>query len=86
MILHYTRHFKARIKQRIKKNPALKKKIASQLEIFYENPKHPSLRLHKLRGRRINQYSIWIEENLRITFIKEKQNDILTDIITHDQY
>lgn len=86
MNLHYTNHFKHRLKQRIKKKPGLKKKVIAQLNLLLENPRAPSLRLHKLKGKRINQYSIWIEANLRITFIKEKQTYILTDVLTHDQY
>ncbi|MBU2591945.1 hypothetical protein KKD61_00605 [Patescibacteria group bacterium] len=86
MNLRYTSHFKRKLKQTIKKKPALKKKTTLQLNLLLRNPNHPSLRLHKLRGKRINQYSIWLESNLRITFIKEKQNYILTDILTHDQY
>lgn len=86
MNLHYTDHFKRKLKQKIKKKSALKKKITLQLNLLLKNPNHPSLRFHKLRGKRINQYSIWIESNLRIIFIKEKQSYILTDILTHDQY
>ena len=86
MNFHYTSHFKRKLKQTIKKKPALEKETTLQLNLLLRNPNHPSLRLHKLRGKRINQYSIWLESNLRITFIKEKQNYILTDILTHDQY
>jgi len=86
MNLHHTSHFKRKLKQTIRKNPTLKKKITQQLNLLLKNPNHPSLRLHKLKGKRINQYSIWIESNLRITFIKEEQNYILVDILTHDQY
>ncbi len=86
MNLHYTNHFKRRLRQRFKKKPSLKKKVIAQLNLLLENPGAPSLRLHKLKGKRINQYSIWIEANLRITFIKEKQTYILTDVLTHDQY
>ena len=86
MNLHYTSHFKRKLKLVIKKKPALKKKVSLQLALLLENPNHPSLRLHKLRGKRISQHSIWLESNLRITFIKEKQTYILTDVLTHDQY
>lgn len=86
MNLHYTNHFKRKFRQKIKKDSSLKKKIALQLNLLLESQAHPSLRLHKLKGKRINQYSIWVEPDLRITFIKEKQKYILTDILTHDQY
>lgn len=86
MNLYPTPHFKRQLKQKTKKKPSLKSKIKTQLKILLEQPNHPSLRLHKLKGRKVNQYSIWIESNLRITFLKEKNNYILTGLISHDQY
>ena len=86
MNLHYTNHFRRKFKLTVKKKPALRKRAVLQLNLLLKNPDHPSLRLHKLKGKRINQYSIWLESNLRITLIKEEQNYILTDILTHDQY
>lgn len=86
MNFHYTNHFNRELKQKIKKDSSLKKKLILRLKLLLKNPQHPSLRLHKLKGRRINQYSIWIAPNLRIIFAKEKETYILTDILTHDQY
>jgi len=86
MNLYPTPHFKRQLKQKVKKKPPLKSKVKKQLNLLLKQPEHPSLRLHKLTGKRINQYSIFIEKNLRITFLKEKDNYILTDFISHDQY
>ncbi len=86
MKILYTNHFKRRLKKRVKNNSILKQKIAKQVGLFQENPLHPSLKLHKLRGERIDQLSLWIERNLRITFIQTGKDIIFTDIITHDEY
>ena len=86
MNIYPTPKFLQSLKQKTKKNPSLEKKIKKQLKLLLKQPKHPSLRLHKLTGKRINQHSISIEKNLRITFLKEKNNYILTGLITHDQY
>ena len=86
MNIYPTPKFLRSLKQKTKKNPSLEKKIKKQLKLLLKQPKHPSLRLHKLTGKRINQHSISIEKNLRITFLKEKNNYILTGLITHDQY
>ncbi|MBU1071381.1 type II toxin-antitoxin system RelE/ParE family toxin [Patescibacteria group bacterium] len=86
MNLYPTPHFKRKLKQRIKTKPSLQLKIKQKLELLIEKSDNPALRLHKLKGKRINQYSIHIESNLRITFFKEGKNYILTDLITHDQY
>ena len=86
MNLYPTPRFKRKLKLRIKKKPSLQLKIKQKLNLLIEKPDHPSLRLHKLKGKRLNQYSISINPDLRIIFLKEKKNYILTDFITHDQY
>lgn len=86
MNVYPTSHFTRQLKQKVKKKPSLKSKIKQQLNLLLKQSNHPSLRFHRLKGKRLNQYSIWIESNLRITFLKEKNNYILTSLITHDQY
>jgi len=60
------------------------KKILKLLEI---NPFHPSLRLHKLRGKFKDKYSVSITMNYRIilTFAVVKNEIILVDIGSHDE-
>ena len=86
MNIYYSPHFIQRLKKRIKKNPKLKSKIHKQVKLFRSNPIHPSLRLHKLKGKRLDQYSFWIEGDLRIAFVKKIGDIIFTDILTHDEY
>lgn len=86
MSLYYSPHFVRRLKKRLEKNPLLREKFAKQVTLFQENPRHPSLRLHKLKGKRINQHSFWIEGDLRVTFISDADDVIFTDILTHDEY
>ncbi|KKS79956.1 MAG: hypothetical protein UV54_C0022G0002 [Candidatus Beckwithbacteria bacterium GW2011_GWA2_43_10] len=86
MRLYFTSHFRRAVKQHCKKNPQLKTRIENQINFFRENILYPSLRIHKLKGKRSDQMAFWIEGNLRITFIKDGQDVILNDIITHDEY
>ena len=86
MNIYPTPKFLRHLKQKVKKKPSLESTIKTKLSLLLEYPKHPSLRHHKLKGKRIGQYSISIEKDLRITFLKQKNNYILTDLITHDQY
>ena len=86
MNLYPTPKFLRHLKQKVKKKPSLETTIKTKLNLLLKHPEHPSLRHHKLKGRQVGQYSISIESNLRITFLKEKNNYILTDLITHDQY
>lgn len=86
MNLVYSNFFEKRLKKQLKQNPHIRNKIKKQLAFLQNDIAYPSLKTHKLEGKRLNQYSIWIEGNLRITFIIVEQSIILTDIITHDEY
>lgn len=86
MIIETTTRFDKRLRKRIRKNPKLKESVAKQLKLLQQDFKHPSLKLHKLEGRRIHEYAFWIEGNLRITFQIIKDIILFTDIVTHDEY
>ena len=86
MDIRTTIHFDRSLAKKIKKNPQLKNKIKNQINLLKENLLHPSLKLHKLRGKRAEEYSFWIERNLRITFMLIDNTILFTDIITHDEY
>ena len=86
MKLIYSEYFKKKLKKRITKNNLLKKKVGKQLKLLVLDFKHPSLKTHKLKGKRANEYAIWIEGDLRITLILEDNTILLTDFIKHDDY
>lgn len=72
-----------RTKRRDKK---LAEKIIKQLSIFKSNQKHPSLRLHKLTGKKENAWSISITMSVRMIY-RIIDDDIVyfVDIGTHDE-
>jgi addiction module RelE/StbE family toxin len=82
LALDFIKHFKKIIKH----NSELKEKIKSKLELFKTNPLHPSLRLHKLKGKKIDLWSISIELDLRIIFVYLNDGVLLTDIGKHDDF
>ena len=86
MDIHYTAHFASRLQKRYHKNPPLRSQVVKQVTLFQQNPYHPSLKTHKLTGKRSEQYAFWIQGNLRITFLKTPTAYIFTDILTHDEY
>ena len=86
MEIRTTIHFDRNLAKKIKKNPQLKNKIKNQINLLKESLRHPSLKLHKLSGKRVEEYSFWIEGNLRITFMLLGKTILFTDIITHDEY
>ena len=86
MILSSTSHFDRRLAKKINKNHQLKNNVGKQLKLLRENAMHLSLKLHKLKGKRVNEFAITIDSNVKITFQIIKNNILLTDIITHDEY
>ncbi len=86
MRLKTTARFDGRLSKRLAKNSGLKKRVSKQLKMLVVNQNHPSLRLHKLEGKRASEFAIWIEGDVRITFQKIGDVLLLTDIITHDEY
>lgn len=63
----------------------IEEKIKSKLEFMTANPKHPSLRLHKLSGKQSTNWSISIQSNIRIIFTYSKVGIVLLRIGTHDE-
>ncbi|PIR59193.1 MAG: hypothetical protein COU69_01245 [Candidatus Pacebacteria bacterium CG10_big_fil_rev_8_21_14_0_10_56_10] len=69
MKLVYSDHFKKRLKKRLSKNSSLKQKVGKQLKLLVSNIQHPSPKTHKLKGNGSKEYAIWIEGDLRVTFL-----------------
>ena len=82
-----TDSYKKRVKKFFKKHPDLFKKYEKVLLIMVTNPFHPSLRLHKLKGKLSDFYSISIDMEYRIVidFIIEDEKIIPIDIGSHDE-
>ena len=69
-----------------KKNPKLVAKIQKQIALFEENPKHPSLRTHKLSGNLDNMWSISINMSIRMIYVKIDETSVLfVRIGKHDE-
>ncbi len=70
----------------IKKHRDLKNQYEKTLKLLEIDPYHPSLRLHKLKGKLEGIYSISINITYRIAidFVIEKDEIILLDVGHHD--
>lgn len=66
------------------KDQKLYVKIKKQLVIFQKNPKHTSLRLHKLQGNLKNVWSSSVDKQYRLVFINNKSYYFF-DFGTHKQ-
>lgn len=54
-----------------KKDYLLFSKIQKQLKIFRDNPRHKSLRLHKITREVKNVWSISIDKSIRMLYVDE---------------
>ena len=86
MNVYFSSKFIKKAKILTKNNKDLKKSLEKQISVFKSNPRHPSLKFHKLKGKRLNQMAIWIKGDLRALCIKDKDEYLFTNLITHDEY
>ena len=72
--------------KRIKKEqPHLFNRIQKQLHLYENNPRHPSLRIHKLKGNLLNSWSLSVGENIRMLYYAEDNKAVFFLIGTHDE-
>ncbi len=62
--------------------PDVQNRVDKQLSRLVENPRHPSLRLHKMHGR--DQWEISVTMNYRITLSIVGEEYILRGVGKHD--
>jgi proteic killer suppression protein len=83
----YTHSYLKRAAKFLKKHPELADLYAKTLLLAETNINHPSLRLHKLKGRLSELYSISINISYRISiiFIIRKDSIIPVEIGTNNE-
>ena len=82
----YTNSYIKKARKFIKNHPDLLSQYEKTLKLLELNPYHPSLRLHKLKGKLSELYSVSINISYRICidFIIEDDNIIPIDVGKHD--
>ncbi len=68
-----------------KSNSLLFKKIDLALGVFRENPRHASLRLHKLSGTMKNSWSLSVGMGYRLIFVWIDDEAYFVDMGTHNE-
>ncbi len=82
-----TTSYGKKIRKFLKKHPNIFSKYEKTIFFLEQNPHHPSLRLHKLKGSLSEYYSISIDMEYRIIidFIIVDNVIYLIDIGSHDE-
>ena len=82
-----TDEFDKKIKKFLKKHSDLYPKVVKTMTLLSDNPFHPSLRLHKLKGNLCEYHSVSIDMSYRIVieFIIKDEKIIPLDIGSHEE-
>ena len=86
--LIFTESYLKREKKFLKRHSELVERYKKILRLLEVNPNHPSLRLHKLKGKLADKYSVSITMSYRIilTFAVTEKGIVLIDIGSHEIY
>lgn len=84
MVIKYSSSFATKLERLKKKNSRLAGKVGDKLRILMVNPRHPSLRLHKISGK-YEAWSISVDMSLRVLFVYTEYGILLVDIGTHEE-
>ncbi len=75
------------VRQYKKLSPALQEEIKEKISLFQEDPKHPFLKTHKLKGPLKDFFSFSVNYEYRIIFQYESKNQAtLLAVGNHDIY
>ncbi len=85
--LLYPESYVRRARKFLKHHPELLGQYRKTLELLEINPYHPSLRLHRLKGKLADLHSVSINISYRISLelIISDQEIVLVNIGTHDE-
>lgn len=83
MRIEFSSDFEDKLKKYKRKDNTKYKKILRKIAFFKNNPRHPSLRIHKLKGELREYWSFWVEGDLRILYIYQEDKITFLDIGTH---
>lgn len=82
MTISYSKNF---IKQSKKLNQEIRKKLLERISLFSENPLHPLLRNHPLKGKYKNYRSIDITGDVRALYLQKENEAVFDAVGTHSQ-
>jgi len=83
--IKFSPDFHKKLKAIRKRDNKLFKKIQKQLKLFRINPRHKSLRLHKVTREVKNVWSISIDMNIRMLYIDGDEEFYFFALGSHDE-
>lgn len=85
MQIAFSKAFKRTFRKTVKRQRDLEDRFWSRVDIFREDPYHPSLRTHKLTGQLDGLWSFSVTYDVRVIFrLVDGDKAIFVDIGDHD--
>mgnify|MGYP001580812411 CR=1 FL=1 len=85
MKAYFLRKFKKSYARRVLRDQALDKRFGERFLMFIQNPNHPLLRDHALRGEKKGLRSFSVTGDIRVTYFIEDNIAYFLDIGSHNQ-
>jgi addiction module RelE/StbE family toxin len=85
MQIKYHKEFQKSYKKRIAPNPKLVAQFQKQLTLFLKNPENPTLKDHKLVGKKLRLRAFSITGDIRVVYKIVNDELWLFDIGSHNQ-
>jgi addiction module RelE/StbE family toxin len=82
MTIKYSKGFLKHVK---KLSPELRQQLQDRLVLFDENPLHPTLRNHALKGKYKDYRSISVTGDVRVLYLQSGDEVIFDAVGTHSQ-
>ena len=83
--IQYSRKFLKHYQKRIAEDSNLSSQFSQRVKLFVANPRHPSLKTHKLVGSKRKLHSFSITGDIRVIYKKQNSSVLFLDIGTHNQ-
>ena len=85
MRIVFSPEFRKDLKKLKRKDIRITKRAQKQLKLFASNPKHRSLRIHKLTGHLKGYWSLSVTKSIRIIYqLRENDMAYFVQVGTHD--
>jgi len=85
MNIEYHKTFVKNFKKRFENSQKIKKQYNERLRLFINNPKHPLLQDHLLKGEKLTLRAFSITGDVRVVYTQIGRRVIFLDIGTHNQ-
>ena len=83
--IYFDKVFEKNYQKRVLRDKRLHELYKKAVTLFIEDPQHPDLHVHELKGRMNNKKAFSVDDDCRVIFIEDPDKFLFLDIGTHDE-